>query len=283
MEQITERIAGISLPTILLILVILTVLRGALHWSRVALLRATGEVLESVILAIALVFLVLRPFVVQSYFIPSGSMHPTLWEGDHILVNKWSLRTQTPARGDVIVFRAPIAASPDEKEFIKRVVGIPGDVIEVQEGFVEVGSLRYTRQEIRQSLGENLSVDQWETEEEKLPPLRLTTDALWLGDRRISPEEFAVAAGHAGHTVRIHPGRVLRNGTMLMESYVAEDAQYHMPPCTVPPGHLFVMGDNRNLSRDSHEWGTLPMDRIIGRADLVFWPLAHAKRIRCSE
>lgn len=283
MEQITERIAGISLPTIVLILVILTLLRCALHWARAAFLRATGEVLESVILAISLVFLILRPFVVQSYFIPSGSMHPTLWEGDHILVNKWSFRTETPARGDVIVFRAPIAASPDEKEFIKRVVGVPGDVIEVQEGFVEVGPLRYTRQEIRQSLGENLSVDQWETEEEKLPPLRLTTDALWLGDRRISPEEFAVAAGHAGDTVLIHPGRVLRNGVMLMESYVAEDAQYHMAPCKVPPGELFVMGDNRNLSRDSHEWGTLPTNRIIGRADIVFWPLAHAKRIRCRE
>jgi signal peptidase I len=282
-EQITERIAGISLPTVLLILVVLTVLRGAFHWSRIGLLRAAGEVLESIILAIGLVFLILRPFVVQSYFIPSGSMHPTLWEGDHILVNKWLFRTHTPGRGDVVVFRAPITASPDEKEFIKRVIGIPGDVIEVQEGFVEVGPSRFTRQEIRQSLGENLSVDQWATEEETLPPLRLTTDALWLGDRRITPEEFAVATGHAGDVVRIHPGRVLRNGVMLMESYVAEDAQYHMAPCTVPLGQLFVMGDNRNQSHDSHVWGMLPVDRVIGRADLVFWPMSHVKRIRCGE
>jgi signal peptidase I len=281
-EQITERIAGISLPTVLLILVILTVLRGALHWSRVNILRAAGEVLESVILAIGLVFLILRPFVVQSYFIPSGSMHPTLWEGDHILVNKWLFRTHSPARGDVVVFRAPLTASTDEKEFIKRVIGLPGDVIEVQEGFVEVGSARFTRQEIRQSLGESLPLD-WAADEETLPPLRLTTDALWLGDRRITPEEFAIATGHAGDPVRIHPGRVLRNNTMLMESYVAEDAQYHMAPCTVPPGHLFVMGDNRNLSHDSHVWGMLPMDRIIGRADLVFWPISHVKRIRCRE
>lgn len=283
MEQITERIAGISLPTVLVVLLLLTVLRGALHWSRVGLLRAAGEVLESVILAIGLVFLILRPFVVQSYFIPSGSMHPTLWEGDHILVNKWSFRGHTPARGDVIVFRAPIAASPDEKEFIKRIIGLPGDVIEVQEGFIEVGPERFTRQEIRQSLGENLSVDQWATEEETLPPLRLTTDALWLGDKRITPEAFAAATGHGGDAVQIHPGRVLRNGAMLMESYVAEDAQYHMSPCTVPPGHLFVMGDNRNQSHDSHIWGMLPTDRVIGRADLVFWPVGHVKRIRCGD
>ncbi|MBC8101869.1 MAG: signal peptidase I [Cytophagales bacterium] len=283
MEQITERIAGVSLPTVLLILVFLTAMRGALHASRIALLRATGEVMESVILAIGIVFLILRPFVVQSYFIPSGSMHPTLWEGDHILVNKWAYRTCSPQRGDVIVFRAPHEASPDEKEFIKRIVGIPGDVIEVQEGFVEVGRDRFTRTEIRERLGETLSVDQWAAEEESLPPLRLTTDALWLGDRRITPQDFAIAAGRPGHAVRVHPGRVLRNGTMLMESYVAEDAQYHLAPCRVPPGQLFVMGDNRNLSHDSHIWGMLPADRLIGRADLVFWPVSHAKRIGCGN
>jgi signal peptidase I len=278
-EQITERIASVSLPTVLLFLICLTVARAGFYSARVPVLRAIGDLLESLILAVALVFLLLRPFVVQSFYIPSGSMHPTLWEGDHILVNKWIYRSQAPKRGEVIVFRAPREATPDEKEFIKRLIGLPGDTIEVQEGYIVVGDTIYTRSEIRTCLGEDLSVDEM-AQSDKLPPLRLTTDAIWLGERRISPEEFATLVGKPGQRVQIQPGRVLRNGRMLMEYYVAEDAQYHMPSCTVPPDHYFVMGDNRNLSHDSHIWGMLPADRVIGRADFVFWPINHIKRIK---
>ena len=279
MAQITEQIAGVSLPVVIALLIALTAMRGALYATRVAVLRSVGDLLESVILALALVFLLLRPFLVQSFFIPSGSMHPTLWEGDHILVNKWTYRTRPIARGDVIVFRAPKVAAPDEKEFIKRVVGLPGDTIEVHEGFIVVDeSSVWTRNEIRAALGENLSVDQMDTMAD-LPPLRLTNDAIYLGCVSYTPQEFAKKCGKAGKKVEIHPGRVLLNGKMLVEYYVAEDPHYVMAPQTVPPGQLFVMGDNRNNSDDSHRWGMLPQDRVIGRADVVFWPYAHAGRI----
>ncbi len=248
------------------------------HSTRVAVLRAIGDLFESLIIAVALVFLILRPFVVQSFFIPSGSMRPTLWEGDHILVNKLAYRFGSPARGDVLVFRAPKEAAPDEKEFIKRLVGLPGDTIEVREGFVAVGNTIFTRNEIRAALGEVASVEEIARQENALP-LRLTTDAIYLGERRILPADFARLVGKPLFPVEIQPGRVLRNGHMLMEYYVAEDAQYHMAPIHVSPGHFFVMGDNRNQSHDSHVWGMLPQNRVIGRAECVFWPLSHAKRI----
>jgi signal peptidase I len=277
-EQLTERIASVSLPTVLLLLLGLTVARALLGAIRLPLFRAFSDLLESLTLAIALVFLILRPFVVQSYYIPSGSMHPTLWKGDHILVNKWVYRMHAPWYGDIIVFRAPRDASPDEKEFIKRVIGLPGDRIEVKAGCIKVGPTTYTSDEIRATLGENLSVEDY-ADPEKLPALHLTADAIWLGDRQITPEEFAQAACKPGAPVCIKPGRVLRNGQTLMECYVAEDPHYRNDEIVVPAGTYFVLGDNRNPSLDSHIWGPLPADRVIGRADMVFWPLSHFKRI----
>ncbi len=279
MEQLTDRIAGVSPQTILIIVAVLTATRAALGTTRVAAGRFLSDLLESVLIALVLVFLILRPFVAQTFFIPSGSMHPTLWEGDRILVNKWGYRVGSPQRGDVIVFRAPRAASPDEKDFIKRLVGLPGDVIEVKEGYVQIGdgprSTLYTRDEVRSVLGAGRSV----SDPTSAPTLRLTTDAIWLGTRRVTKEEFARAANKTGGHVFIVPGKVLRNHVMLCECFVAEDPAYRYAPQTVPPGHLFVMGDNRNESHDSHKWGMLPANRVVGRAELVFWPPGRIKRI----
>jgi signal peptidase I len=286
LAQWTDKIAGVSFTTILLVLFLVTVLRGSLLLSRSPIARTMAELLDSVLLAITLVFLILRPLVVQSFYIPSGSMHPTLWEGDHILVNKWSYRFKAPQHGDIIVFRAPASAAPDEKDFIKRLVGLPGDIIEVREGYVVVGESPKERFFTRDALYSRLCPDLRSVDELlngdglQMPRLRLTTDAIWLDDRRISREEFADIVGRPKASVAIHPGHVVRNGEVLTESYVAEDPQYHMDRMQVPEGQLFVMGDNRNDSRDSHVWGTFTQDRVIGRADFVFWPLSHAKRLR---
>ena len=280
MNSITEQIASASLVHIILALVLLTLLRGTLIATRFRFLRAGAELCESAILAISLVFLIVRPFLVQSFFIPSGSMHPTLWENDHILVNKWVYRTQFPRRGDVIVFRSPKEATPDEKDFIKRVIGIPGDTLEVREGFIVVGTGERATIFTRDALYSYLCAKGCASDGSgTLPQLRLTPDAIWLGERRFTPEEFAESVARAGEPVVIQPGRILRNNEVLTECYVAEDPQYHMDPIQVPAGQLFVLGDNRNDSRDSHVWGTFPADRVIGRADAVFWPLTHVKKI----
>lgn len=271
-----ERISGVSLATILILLIVLTAVRVVFLASRAVVLRFIADLLESAILAVGLVFLVLRPFVVQSFYIPSGSMRPTLREGDHLLVDKWVYRFHPPQRGDIIVFRAPPQAAPDQKEFIKRVIGLPGDTISVQAGFLTLGRIVYTRNEILATLGANLSVDEMD-DPARSPSLRLTRDAIFIDNRRVPPEAFARAAGRPGLPVQITPGRVLRNGDMLMEGYVAEDAQYDMPPRCVPDGELFVMGDNRNQSLDSHVWGFLDKKRVIGRADVIYWPTSHMR------
>ena len=97
--------------------------------------RATTlEFVDSGLIAALLVFCLLRPFVVQAFFIPSGSMIPTLETGDRILVNKFVYFLRDPAPDEIVVFNAPPAASIDDKDFIKRVVGAPGNSICVRDG-----------------------------------------------------------------------------------------------------------------------------------------------------
>jgi signal peptidase I len=250
--------------------------------------RFLVDLIEPFILTLGVVYLVVRPFLYQPFFIPSGSMHPTLLENDRILVNKWAYRVQKPAFGDVIVFRAAPEVAADEHEYIKRLIGLPGDVIEVREGFVRVETplenIQYWHSDVRALLTPLLpppapSEDGIESAETEDPPLHLTTTAIWLGGKSFSPEEFAQVCGKPGARVTIEPGQVIRNGQILSEAYVAEDPRYLYGPIRVPENTYFVLGDNRNNSEDSHEWGVFQKDRVVGRADYVFWPFNRLSRL----
>lgn len=92
------------------------------------------EFIDSGILAVLLIFCIVRPFAIQAFLIPSGSMHPTLLEGDRIMVNKMVYFFRPPRRGEVVVFHAPPWADPSRRDFIKRVVAVPGDLIAVRNG-----------------------------------------------------------------------------------------------------------------------------------------------------
>jgi signal peptidase I len=82
-----------------------------------------------------------------------------------------------------------------------------------------------------------------------------------------------------GHRLSLDVGHVLVNDQRLKEPYVAEDPAYAMGPLRVPQGHYFVLGDNRNMSFDSHAWGPLDRRRIHGRAEILFWPVNRMRYI----
>jgi len=161
--------------------------------------RAVKEIVTTVLLAFILALLI-RNYIVDARVIPSGSMLPTIQQSDRILVNKLAYNFKEPRRGDIIVFEAPVNVG-DSQDFIKRVIALPGERVEIRNG------------------------------------------------------------------------KVFINGKPLEEDYILEAPNYDFGPVKVPEGCLFVLGDNRNSSYDSHLWNVwLRIDKVKGKAFLRYWP-----------
>jgi signal peptidase I len=191
----------------------------------------------------AVVALFIRQFAVEAFKIPSGSMIPTLTIGDHLLVNKFvygpripftDIRIYTgqePKRGEIIVFRFP---RDESKNFIKRVVGLPGDKIELKKGKLFINDELVTVT----ALGAYDGDDQ-----RSGPPYY---DKPMLFDEQLG-------------TVKHH---IL---------YLHDQTETNYGPVLVPKDSVFVMGDNRDNSQDSRVWGFVKQNKILGRALIIYW------------
>jgi signal peptidase I len=212
---------------------------------------------------IVVVFLI-RSFWMEPFKIPSGSMKPTLLVGDFILVNKYTYGIRIPVlnrklievgdvkRGDVVVFRYPLDTSVD---YIKRVVGIPGDQVSYKGKLLSING----QQVPVQAAG-------YYTDGE-LNYLRLPMFAEKLGDK--------------AHAMMILPPEPVLNLSQVRQFPHRDNCEYNDDgfTCTVPPGHYFMMGDNRDQSADSRYWGFVPDDHIKGRAFLVWMNFGDFRRI----
>lgn len=168
----------------------------ATHWLK--------EILVIVLCALALA-VVLKSFIIDTRAIPSSSMVPTIEEGDRVIL--WRLAyifNSSPERGDIIVFNPP-AELNEKDDLIKRVIGLPGETVEIKNGLVYI------------------------------------------------------------------------DGDPLDEDYLKEPPDYEFEPVTVPEDSYFMMGDNRNNSKDSHEWINpfIHEDEIKGKAIYRYWPLSR--------
>lgn len=161
------------------------------------------EIVETLVLTV-IIFLVIQTFVAQPYRVEQQSMQRTLEDGQYVLVDKLTPRFDDYSRGDIVVFR-PRDAATDATPYIKRVIGVAGD------------------------------------------------------------------------TVEIRSGRVMVNGEPLAERYVFDgqptNAGADRARWTVRDGELFVLGDHRSNSRDSRQLDTVPVDNVVGRAWLRYWPI----------
>jgi len=196
---------------------------------------------------VILVVFVVRSFIVEPFKIPSGSMMPTLLVGDFILVNKFTyglrvpvinhvfFEVKHPQRGEVMVFHFPKDPSLD---YIKRVVGLPGDRIEYRDKHLSIN-------------GQPLDV-------------KYDSDYSYVGAglNQINVKRYKEQLGEHRHDILIDENNPIMDGEV-----------------TVPEGHYFVMGDNRDNSNDSRFWGFVPESNVVGRAFFVWWSFENFGRI----
>lgn len=210
---------------------------------------------------IALVFF-LRSFLYEPFKIPSSSMVPTLEIGDLILVNKFTygirlpiinkkvVELNSPQRGDVMVFKYPKDMSLD---YIKRVIGIPGDKIEYKNKRLVVNGKAVSYEALPDYL-----------DEEHLTYSKQYRELLNGAQHRILNDDRAPSYVQNPDPF---PGR--ENCSYNVEGF----------SCTVPAGHYFVMGDNRDNSLDSRYWGFVPDQNIVGKAFFIWMNLGNLGRI----
>jgi signal peptidase I len=173
--------------------------------------------IKAILIAVILAFLI-RTYIFAPIVVDGESMMPTLQDHERIVLTKFGTNIDNIDRFDIVVFHATV-----DKDYIKRVIGLPGDHIEYKDDTLYINGKAY----------EEPYLDKYKNQ--------------------------------------------MASGLPLTESFKLEDITGSM---TVPEGQLFLMGDNRQNSLDSREIGTISVDEIVGKANLVYWPINEIKIVK---
>ncbi|KAF0136118.1 MAG: signal peptidase I, partial [Rhodospirillaceae bacterium] len=214
-----------------------------------------GETIRTILYAV-LIALVVRTFAFEPFNIPSGSMNPTLLVGDYLFVSKYSygysrhalpfslplfrgrLLAQTPQRGDVAVFKVP---TDNKTDYIKRVIGLPGDRVQMINGLLHINGMPVRRERI---------------------------------------DDFVAEDGYGNAHVYAQYVESLPNGVRHRIIELLDDAPFdNTREFMVPEGRYFMMGDNRDNSSDSRSIvGPVPFENFVGRAEVLFFSTDNSAR-----
>lgn len=289
LQNTIDQLARTKLSVILELALVLTVCRIAIYYAyrntpkhrrsgAYAFFRGAGELFDAIIYAAVFIFMLVRPFGVQAFKIPSGSMVRTLEVNDFIVANKLVYRSSDPKVGDIVVFRPPKRACQPEQldsngdvnvDFIKRCVGVPGDVVEIKDN-----QLFRNGKAIQEPFKAF-------TEPAEMVPNPSKFRDLTADEVRSRPTFDFKLVKYKGE---YWPVNIEANGFVNVYGVADDYRVSETDPETmrilreskaeaVPPGYYLMIGDNRFNSYDGRGWGLVPRDSIIGRSEAIWLPL----------
>jgi signal peptidase I len=252
--------------------------------------RIINDLADALVYAAVVVFMLVRPFGIQTFYIPSPSMVDTLRTNDYIVANKFVYRTSDPKFGDIVVFKPPLYArtqdNPDA-DFIKRCLGTPGDLIEMKDWQVYRNGKPVDEPYKTMSAPDPnpmmdhqlpLPKDEWQSEIDQQETFKL------IDISTIAPKYKTTDPTQPGNPTGIVP-LVYKNdyfaprgGSRFPLDIPGSDLK-DLPAVRIPKDYYLMIGDNRNGSNDSRYWGLVHRSQIVGRAEFTWMPLSRAKKL----
>jgi signal peptidase I len=318
---VVDNLARTPLSEVLIFVAICTVVRLALwpYLTKVEPHRRTGlysvalfvnEILDAIVYAGVFVFMIIRPFAIQAFLIPTGSMVPTLLVNDFIVANKAIYRYSDPKVGDIVVFKPPFEALyPDQYDlrtrepkvdFIKRCIGVAGETIEIRDGDLyrngqkdpdvwlhfnsTLNNRDYTAIPRDQMQMPNLKFVKYEGPYEpwkgQTIPVSYIVPDFPNYEGTMLARKFLVGLVQPGDVneptiMNFKPPSGLSSEEVERMNYL-RDAK----PAPIPPGYYLMVGDNRNNSFDGRAWGLVPREAIVGRSEVIWLPVNRWRQTR---